>query len=47
MGIIGSGNSACKDMDCEQTQGCLARLEHRCVGGMSEWGRWEGLQREG
>lgn len=36
MGIIGSGNSTCKDMDCAQTQGCLARLEHRCVGGRSE-----------
>lgn len=49
MGIIGSGNSTCKDMDCAQTQGCLAWLEHRCVGGRSEGAGagGEGLKREG
>lgn len=27
-------------MGCEQGEGCLVRLEHRCVCGSSEWGRW-------
>ena len=46
-GIIGHGNSTCKDVDCEPTQGSLARREHRCVRGRSEWGAREGLKREG
>lgn len=40
MGLIGSGNSRCKGTDCEQGQGLLVGLEHRCVGGRSQWGRW-------
>lgn len=47
MGIICRGNSTCKDMDCEPTQGCLARGEHRCVGRRPEWGPREGLKGEG